>query len=442
MGRPPVMPGDRVRVRVDDLGHAGDGVARHEGYVLFVPETVPGDEVEVEVSSVGSSFGRAEVCRIVQASPGRADPLCRHYADCGGCQLQHLDYGEELEYKRRWVQGAIERIGRLPGVEVDPVLSVGEPYGYRDRTRFGVSPGEDGGITIGFFRRGTNQLVDIERCEIQVERNNGVLGRVRSALRTCDSGVLAPVRELVIRTAGDDSLIVFTTEGRRWPGGRELAAELMESIPEISGVVFGSDEGAFVTLAGDDRLYFDFEGLRLRSSATVFTQVNEGGARILYRTVLDRAGFRPDDTVCELFSGIGVLSAMIAGETRRVFGVDLDPVAVSDARFNAVRNGLGNALHMCAEASEGLLAVNRDRGPVQVVVMDPPRSGCSEELLDALSAVMARRVVYVSCDFGTWSRDVSRMVGAGWTLGRVIPVDLFPRTANVEIISVLDASPS
>ncbi len=434
----PVAPRDRIRVTVDDIGHAGDGVARYQDYVLFVPETAPGDEVEVEVSSVGRSFGRAEVRRLLQASPGRAVPRCQHYGDCGGCQLQHLDYDLELEHKRRWVQGAIERIGGMSDVQVDPVLSVGEPYGYRERTRFGVSS-DGGGATVGFYRRGTNQLVDIERCEIQVERNNRVLGRVRSALRDCGDGVLAPVRELVIRTAGDDSLVVFTLGDRGWPEGRELSAELMRDIPEISGVVCGGDGGEYATLAGDDRLYFEFEGLRLRSSATAFTQVSEDGARILYHTVLEQAGFRQDDTVCDLFSGIGVLTAMIAREVRRVFGVDMDPAAVSDARFNALRNALGNVFHICAEASEGLCAVHRDPGRIQVVVMDPPRSGCTEELLDALSEVKPRRVVYVSCDSATWSRDVSRMVRSGWTLGRVIPVDLFPRTANVEIVSVLDA---
>lgn len=433
---PPMKVGQKRVVEVSDVGHAGDGVARYRNYVLFIPGAAAGDEAEVEITEVGRSHGRAHILDLVRRSPERTDPRCVYYGFCGGCQLQHLSYEAELRYKRLWVQQAASRIGGVEDSVVEPVLSVGSPYNYRERSRFAIQSGFDGNTRIGFRERRSNRVVDISECDIQVSRNNRILERIRQWMLRDGQGLLSDDDQLMIRSAQEDAILIHITDDSGGIG-TESAQHLLAQNPELTGVVQQTGERT-VTLAGRDQLTFCFNGLEIVASALAFTQVNRTGADILYQQVIEGAEFVEDDVVIELFSGVGVLTLQMASHVDSVFSVDLDPAAVRNARCNAARNDMANTTHYQGDAAEGLRELIASGCSPTVLVMDPPRAGCSPELLNEVANLDVRRIMYVSCDFGTWARDVRHLVGGGWKMHRVVPVDMFPQTANVEIVSVLD----
>ena len=432
----PMKVGQKRVVEIADVGHAGDGVARYCNYVLFIPGAAAGDEVEVKIIEVGRSHGRARIIDLLRRSPERADPRCAYYGSCGGCQLQHLSYEAELRYKRLWVQQAALRIGGVTDAVVEPVLSVGSPYNYRERSRFAVQSGSDGKARIGFRERRSGRVVDVSGCDLQVSRNNRILEQVRQWMLREGEGLLSDDDQLMIRSAGEDALLIHITDDSGGMG-TESARHLLAQNPELTGVVRQTGEAA-VTLAGRDDLRYCVNGLEIVTSALAFTQVNRPGAEILYQQVIEAAELAGDDVVIELFSGVGVLTLQMASHVDSVYAVDLDATAVRNARCNAARNDVTNTIHYQGDAAEGLRELVASGFSPTVLVMDPPRGGCSRELLDEVANLDVRRIVYVSCDFGTWARDVRHLVGGGLKLHRVVPVDMFPRTANVEIVSVLD----
>ncbi|MFO8059787.1 MAG: 23S rRNA (uracil(1939)-C(5))-methyltransferase RlmD [Bacillota bacterium] len=433
---PPLETGQTLVVEVGDVGHAGDGVARHCGYVLFIAGAATGDLVRVEVTAVGPAHGRARIVEILRPSPERSEPPCEYYGSCGGCQLQHICYRAELEYKRQWVRQAASRIGGVDHAPVEAVLSDGSPYGYRARARLAVAEGAGGEVTVGFRKCRSAEVVDVARCPIQVPRNGLILSGMRELIAR-GAMMLSDGDQLEIRSAGKDSLLVYIPEG----GGRmdeESARLLLDRVPELTGIAVQT-KGDAVTLAGRGEVAYCLDGLEMVASAPVFTQVNHRGARILYRRVVELAGLSEDDAVVELFSGVGGLTLHLAARAGAVFAVELHPGAIRDARRNAERNARRNVIHWQGDAADGLQQYLASCGRPEVLVMDPPRGGCPRPLLHLISGLQLRRIVYVSCDFGTWARDVGRLVAGGWRLRRAVPVDMFPETANVEIVSVFDA---
>lgn len=445
--RPPVEVGQRLPLEVEDLGTSGDGVARHRDYVLFVEGGVPGDRVGAEVVSAGNSFGRARIREFLRSSEIRERAPCRLYGICGGCQLQHIDYRAEEDFKRQWVAGALRRIAGREDLSVDTSLSDQQPYGYRHRLRFTPRVGGDESLEPCFYRRDGQGLVAVDRCEVATEAINGLLGTLVEGLR--EPGVSAGPGwdRIALHAAGDQLLLVFGTGTGAWAEGPRLARWLMSEVPGLAGVVRNvalpedlraRRPGALnLPLAGRDHLYTTEGDFRIRASAGVFSQVNPGAAALAYDRVLAGAGVGPGDTVIELFSGIGALSLRLAAAGAFVIGVDLDGAAVADARSNAAANDVDSVVHLNADAAEGLARVLASGTEPTVIVMDPPRSGCSRALLDAVAASGAERLVYVSCHYGTWARDLRYLARSGWAPRAVTPVDMFPRTTSVELVSVI-----
>lgn len=438
----PVRRGDVVEIEIDDLGHEGDGVAHYRGYVLFVPGAAPGDRVQAEVVRRGSTFGTARLCEVVTSSSERVDPPCDYYGRCGGCRLQHIDYEAELKYKRAWVRETAERIAGASDPVIENAVGSRKPYSYRERSRFAVEPPSPGGRgIIGFRRRASSDLVDIRRCHIQMERNNRALQGVREVFASRgDELDLWAIDEFTLRSSEEDTLVLLVTDS---PSVhlRRGAAALLQEVPEVSGVARIDRDGAVHPFAGGNQLCFAQSGHRICSSPSAFTQVNRGAAADLYRQVLCLADPGVGSEVVDLFSGVGALSMLLACRAERVFAVDWNAAAVQDARENARVNGIENITHLCLDAAAGLQQAAGEASGRLTVVMDPPRSGCPDNLLEEIALVGPSRIVYIACGLGTWGRDVGRLRELGWHLLRVIPVDMFPQTANVEIASLLEYSP-
>lgn len=447
-----LAPGDRLELQVVDLNHSGEGVGRHEGFVFFVPGALPGERVSVEVEALHRRYGRARLMEVLEASPDRVAPRCPVYADCGGCQLQHLSYPAELVWKRRRVEAALRRVGRLEAVTVEPVWSMPEhdPWRYRNKAQFPVTR-SGGRLVLGFYRRGSHELVPTDDCLIQ---SPGLVQAADLCRRLADEAGLEPydeltgqgyLRHVALREGSWPAqiLVAFVTHtADPLPG--PVVDGLVAGLPRLVGVVQNIQPEATNRILGhEERLLWGRAYLeerlgpyRFRLSARSFFQVNRVQAERLYGLAVDLAAPGPRDDALDGYCGVGGITLFLAERARFVWGVEENRQAVADARENARRNDVTNARFAAARLEEWLPRRVREGFKPRVAVVDPPRSGVRSEALDALAEAGVERIAYVSCDPETLARDLAHLARKGYRVERIQPVDMFPRTAHVEAVAL------
>jgi 23S rRNA (uracil1939-C5)-methyltransferase len=448
--KPPVRLGEPLELVIDNLTHSGEGVGRYQGFTVFVPCALPGERVLAEVISLKPTYCRALLKQVVAAAGCRANPSCPAYADCGACQLQHLDYPTQLQQKRQWVVDALQRIGKLGDVQVHPTLPMAEPWRYRNKAQFPVSLSK-GRIVAGAFRQRTHQVIDVEDCIIQHPLNSRILQQVKQLAEQYrqtpyDEGTgQGLLRHVLVRVGfhTEEALAVLVTTAEPFAGKEELAAELMQRVPELVGVVQNINRrrsnvvlgDEMVLLAGRDYLMDELGGLKFRISPGSFWQVNPLQTEVLYATALQYAGLTGQETVIDAYCGIGSISLYLARHARQVIGVEVVAAAVTDARRNAQLNGINNARFFTGEAEQVIPWLYQANGvKADVIVVDPPRAGCDQRLLETIAAMEPQRVVYVSCNPSTLARDLAYLSRNGFAVREVQPVDMFPHTTHVECI--------
>ncbi|SFA77360.1 23S rRNA (uracil1939-C5)-methyltransferase [Cohnella sp. OV330] len=468
----PVAVGDSVVIDVVGMTHEGQGVGRVEGYTLFVSGAVPGDRVQAEVQSIGKSFGRARMAALVAASPDRIAAPCEIYEACGGCQLQHWGYAAQLRWKREHVAGVLARIGKLPvapleeaageaggresapdagraPVVVHPVIGMDEPWRYRNKAQVPMAAGIGGhGLIGGFFEQGSHQVVDMEACLIQQEQNEETVRAVKRIARSLGYSAYdratgrGLLRHVVVRHAETTGqrMVVLITNGRDLPHADELCGLIREDIPGVASIcqnintsstsqVFGEETRV---LWGDDVIYDEIGGITFAISARSFFQVNPTQTERLYRTAVDYAGLTGEETVIDAYCGIGTITLFLARHARRVYGVEIIPEAIEDARRNALLNHIANAEFAVGPAEVIMPQWQAEGVAPDVIVVDPPRKGCDPALLATMLELRPARIVYVSCDPATLARDLRVLEDGGYRTVEVQPVDMFPHTTHVE----------
>ncbi|MGI5929575.1 23S rRNA (uracil(1939)-C(5))-methyltransferase RlmD [Pseudoflavonifractor sp.] len=445
-----VKVNDVCRLIIEGYTADGTGVARLDGIVVFVQGGVRGEECDVHIEKVGRSnlFGR--VVRVFQPSPARIMPQCIHYTKCGGCQFRHMNYAEELEAKRIRVEDCLQRIAGLD-VMVPVIHGAKDTRRYRNKVQFPVQPGPEG-PRVGFYRQRTHQVISVEDCLLQPE----IAARLRAAAlswmqwRNISAYDEATGRGLVrhmyvrVNRAGQ-SLFCLLVNGKSVPHEEDLTRALRNVEPGLVGVVLGVNEkknnvilgDSYRTLWGQDWLEDTLCGFTFRLSVPSFYQVNANQAEVLYGCALDFAGLTGKETVLDLYCGIGTISLVMARQAGKVFGAEVVPQAVEDAKENALRNGVNNAEFLCGDAGEAARTLAARGVKPDVVCVDPPRKGLAEDVVDTIAAMAPERIVYVSCDPATLARDVKRFTGLGYTLRRAEAVDMFPRTAHVETVVLM-----
>lgn len=460
------------------IGHEGEGVSRVNGFTLFVHGALPGEKVKVRVTGLKKQYGFAELLEVVEPSPDRIQAPCPVYEECGGCQLQHLDYAAQLRLKRRMVADNLERIGKIRvagygvaggdgagagadagslesgeaedgGVVVHPTIGMDEPWQYRNKVQVPVGE-QEGGLVAGFYAGGSHRIVDAERCLIRSEAADGIVQAVKGAARELGipaynaekrEGVL---RHVIIKTGyrTGETMIVLVTAGPELPHGPELAERIAQTVPGVESVCHNVNDGApgsvmgprTTVLWGRDRIYDAIGDIRFAISAHSFYQVNPQQTEALYRKALDYAGLTGSETVIDAYCGVGTISLFLARRAKRVYGVEIVPEAVEDARRNAEMNGLANAEFAVGKAEKVLPAWREQGIRADVIVVDPPRKGCDAALLETIVAMRPQRVVYVSCNPSTLARDLRVLEDGGFRTVEVQPVDMFPWTAHVECV--------
>lgn len=425
--------GDEVELKIERLGIYGEGVGRFEGFTLFVDGALPGELVSARVIEKRKTFGRAQVIKRLVNSSYRVEPPCSLFGRCGGCQLMHLEYSEQLQAKRERVIDAIERIGKLH-VEVLPCLPSPSFLGYRNKIQMPV----DKNLELGLYARNSHQIVPVVNCKIHCSLGEKSLGQIQTLLSKSSPKKIGGLKHLLIKTAVNtqEVLVVLVTENFELLP--DLAEEIFHGVKEVKGVVqsinpnlgnavLGSE---FHTLIGQSTIKERLCGLEFCISPASFFQVNPEQAELLYEKVLEYAQLEGKEVVLDAYCGVGTLSLIFAKRTASVIGIECVADAICDAQNNAKRNQIDNVTFLCGKAEEVIPTLET----IDVAILNPPRKGCDPALLNTLISRRTKRILYVSCDPATLARDLQLLSEGGYQINSVQPVDMFPQTIHVECV--------
>jgi 23S rRNA (uracil1939-C5)-methyltransferase len=441
-----VQRGLEYQIEITDLTHTGAGVGRIDDLAVFVPGALPGELALAKITEVKKRYAHGELISIEKPSSHRIEPPCPVYETCGGCQLQHLSYGGQLAWKRDMVQNTLRRIGGLD-VPVEPIIGMESPIHYRNKVQ--VPVGRQGGeLAIGCYARGSHQIVDCHRCLIQDETNNKIIAAIRDLIEKYKIEVYderhhrGDLRHIVARTIEDQAQVVLVTRQREVPRLQELAAELGGMVPEVKGV--GQNINPDVTnvimgpktfhLWGEEHLHISFGSLKLRVSPQAFLQVNWEQMKVLYDQARKSAGLTGKEIIVDAYCGIGTIALYIASDAKHVYGIEEVPEAIADAQYNARLNQI-DATFICGLVEEELPALVKE-GPIDQLILDPPRKGCHPQVIETIKEVAIPRLIYVSCNPATLARDLG-LLKDDYRVEAVQPVDMFPHTAHVECVTLM-----
>ncbi len=448
----PVKKNEIYIINIKGMTHEGQGVGKVDGFTVFVDGPVEGEKVEVKIIKVGKSFAAGKMVKILEPSPHRTKPVCGIYKRCGGCSLQHMSYEAGLEFKTRLVSDSIRRIGKIDDVVIHNTIGMKKPMNYRNKAQYPV--GRQGNeLKAGFYARRSHDIIDCVDCMIQDEVSGKIRSIVKDFIIDNDISVYDEstgkgfIRHIMTRTGfkTGEIMVVLVVNGRSLPHNDKLVKLLISQIPQIESIVLNVNTKKTNVIMGNENLTLygkdtitDYIGrFKFNISPISFFQVNPIQTEVLYGKALEYAGLTGNETVFDLYCGIGTISLFLSEKAKKVYGVEVVEAAVMDARENALLNGVENVEFMAGEA-EKLIPEVYSRGiRADVVVVDPPRKGCDEILLETLVNMKPERIVYVSCNPATLARDLNYLAGKGFKAVEVQPVDMFPWTPHVESIIMM-----
>ncbi len=421
----------------------GAGVVRIGSFVLFVPGLLEGEEAEIGITALKKNYGYGRVIRILKRSPHRCDPVCSVYRLCGGCQLQHMDHEEQERFKREKVRLCFKNNAGLDIVP-DPVRTA-EPFrNYRNKVQVPVQQ-KDGKIRMGFYRLHSNDIIDYENCAVQTDLSNELTMYIKELIQKYRLGNV--MRHVLVKHAHNTGqvMVVFVVRKYPDPGLEKLTERIVRQYPAVRSVsaILNKREdnvildGKQYLLHGELYIEEILLGCRFRISARSFFQINPYTTPLLYETALEYAQLSGKETVIDLYCGTGTIGIIAASRAKKVYGIEVVGDAVKDAEKNAEMNQVRNIQFLNMDAGQGAQAVIRSKIKADVVIVDPPRKGCSKETLNAIEKIAPERLVYVSCDPATLARDVKIMAEKGYHLEKVTPFDMFPQSVHVETVVLM-----
>ena len=455
-----------LELQIEAIGSEGEGIAHVNGYTLFVKDTVPGDRIEAKVVKTGKNFGYARCERIIEPSPNRIEPVCPISKRCGGCQFQHLSYEAELRFKQEKVFNCIKRIGGFKDEDIPmlPIMGCEEIMHYRNKAQFPVGVDKNGEPVTGFYAERSHEIVDTTKCYIQVEENELILETLKAFMKKykipayeekINPKTRKPekarglVRHIMTRKgfATGEIGICVVINGNTLPNAAEFADMMLKVFEgrndvritsicvninkKITNVIFGDE---LKCIYGKPYIVDMIEDIKFKISPFSFYQVNPAQTRKLYGKALEFAGLTGEEVVWDLYCGIGTISLFLAKKAKDVYGVEIVPAAVENEKENAKLNGIENAYFTVGKAEDEAKKLPKP----DVIVVDPPRKGCDEKLLETIMNYKPSRVVYVSCDPATLARDLKVLCGdGGYKLEEVQAVDQFSRGVHVETVALL-----
>lgn len=447
----PVMLHQEYEITIRSLGHSGEGVGSYDNFTVFVPGALVGERVRVKIALVKKHYSVGTLLRVIESSADRIEPACPIYDACGGCQLQHLSYEGQLAVKRQQVVDALTRIGGQDNLPVHPTLGAESPWLYRNKMQFPI--GTDGHKTvIGCYAKGSHTIIGAESCHIQMMGNNEIAqaaARILTELgipaynEKTDRGI---VRHIIGRVGKNgQAMAVIVTKTANLPQAEELVAHLRAQVPALvsimqninpkrTNVILGQET---VCLWGQRTIEDCIGNLTFAISAQSFFQVNTAQAQVLYQKALEYADLSGSETVIDAYCGTGTISLFLAQKAKKVYGIEIVAPAIRDAKQNAKNNGINNAEFIVGDAVDIMPDLYQQGIRADVVVVDPPRSGCDRIVLETFARMNPKRIVYVSCNPASLARDIAVLDELGYHAEQVQPVDMFPQTSHVESVALL-----
>ena len=456
---------DLVTVAIEDIGVGGEGIGKVDGYTLFIKDAIIGDVVEAKIVKAKKNYGYARLMNIVTPSENRVEkPACPMARRCGGCQIQEMKYGAQLAFKEGKVRGNLERIGEVPTELLDkvmqPIVGMEEPFHYRNKAQFPIGTDKEGHIITGFYAGRTHSIIPNTDCALGVAVNQKILEIIMHFMENNHISAYDEekhkglVRHVLIRYGfkTDEIMVCLVINGEKLPHAEKLVDKLCK-IPGMTSITISVNKAKTNVIMGNEikllwgQTYItDYIGnVKYQISPLSFYQVNPVQTEKLYGLALDYADLNGNETVWDLYCGIGTISLFLAQNAKQVYGVEIVPQAIDDARNNAKINDITNAEFYVGKAEEVLPEYYREyqeshggeTAHADVIVVDPPRKGCEESLLQTIVDMQPEKVVYVSCDSATLARDVKFLRESGYELKKITPVDQFPNTVHVETVVLL-----
>ena len=447
-----VQKNQKLVVEIVDLSSEGAGVAKVEGYPIFVKDTLVGEKVEILVLRANKNYGFGKAINIIEASPDRVEPKCPVASKCGGCSIQHMSYDCQLRYKKNKVYQNLKRIGGFDNIEVEDTIGMDEPFYYRNKAQYPV--GYDKGVIAGFYAANSHRIIDFDNCYIGSKRNKEILNKVKNFI--VENNITAydettgrgTVRHILIREGHftGEIMVCLIVNGSKFKYKTQLAEALkdVEGVKSVSvnynttksNVILGNK---VETVYGSDFIIDYIGDLKFEISPLSFFQVNPIQTQKLYGKALEYADLNGEEIVVDAYCGIGTISLFLAQKAKMVYGVEIVPQAIEDAKKNAKNNKIDNAEFYVGKSEEIVPELYKTKGvKPDVMVVDPPRKGCEESLLNLMLQMQPKRIVYVSCDSATLARDLKILCATNeYEIKKVQPVDMFPHSGHVETVVLL-----
>ena len=444
---------DIVKIKITSATAEGSGVGKTEdNIVVFVPMTAIGDEIEARILKVKKTYAFGKIEKIITPSAARISPDCPNFSKCGGCVWRHISYDEELKIKSKKVKDAVERIGGI-STEFRPIIGSDRVNRYRNKAQFPVGKDKEGGAVIGFYAFHSHRIIDCDDCALQPEIFKTVMDVTRDFIERTNTDIYdestgkGRLRHLYIRLGEvtNELMVCYVVNGNGLKQEDMLIKMLRESLPNLKTVVFNSNREKTNVILGNKNRDAYGKGyitdvlcrLKFKISPFSFWQVNRAQAEKLYSKAKEYAKLSGDEVLLDLYCGTGTIGLTMAQDCKQLVGVEIVEDAVNDAKANAEANEINNARFICADAPTAAEQLRKEGTAPDVVILDPPRKGCGEELVKTIRKMNPKRVVYVSCDPATLARDLKYFSENGYITHEVTPCDMFPRTAHCESVALL-----
>lgn len=439
-------------VTFEDLTFEGMGVAKIEGYPLFIENALPGEKAKIKVHKTGKSFGYGKVMERLSSSEDRVPLRDKNYTRTGIAPLQHMTYAAQLRFKQQQVENVMQRIAKMPEVPVLNIIGMEEPWGYRNKAQVPVRK-KHGELMTGFFRKNSHDLVALEDFYIQDPRIDEAIIVVRDILRKYgvkpynEKDNTGNIRHIIVRRGhftGEMMIVLVTRTAKLFPTSK-IIPDIREALPEVvsivqnvnskrTNVILGQEA---IVLFGEDKYKDQLMGNTFEISHRSFYQVNSVQTERLYQTALDFAQLSDEETVIDAYCGIGTITLALAKQAKEVYGIEIVEPAVEDAKRNAALNGVENVTYQAGAAEEVMLEWAEDGRSADLLVVDPPRKGLEGQFIDAVLEMKPAKMVYVSCNPSTLARDLALLAEGGYNVEKIQPVDMFPQTTHIESVTLL-----
>lgn len=440
-------------VLITGMTNEGNGVGKLDGYTVFIPDTAIGDYCRIKLVKCNKTYGYGILDKIIDASPDRIEADCKSMSQCGGCVFRHISYEAELKIKENFVRDAFERIGNLQVPVLSPIVGSPKVSGYRNKAQYPVGKDKNGNLISGFYASHSHRIVPSEECDLQPLIFARIQSKILQLIKQNNISVYDSitgkglVRHIYLRIAEatDEIMVCLVVTSCKDKKLARLAAELKESFSEISSIILNENSQMTnvilgkrcITLEGTDTITDILCGVHVKLSALSFYQVNHDQAEALYKKAIEYAAPDSSDILLDLYCGAGTIGLSAAKFVKEVIGVEIIPEAVEDAKENARINQIHNARFICSDAGQAAKKLAEEGIRPDIIIVDPPRKGLDQDVIDAIIKMSPSRLVMVSCNPATAARDAALLHSQGYVINAITPVDMFPRTAHVECVCLL-----